>query len=98
MIEETMEPIYIGSIVVSRCGRDKDVVFAVVGTVESENGKTFALISDGRFHTLEQPKKKNPIHLQTMCSASPRILAAMEEGSLNNRRLFKILGETQHQA
>lgn len=93
-----MEPIHIGSIVESLCGRDKGGVFAVVGTVESTDGKQFYLVCDGRLHPLEQPKKKNPNHLQTMCVDATRIQTAMEEGTLTNRYLFKILADAQHQA
>ena len=98
MIEENMEPIHIGSIVLSLCGRDKNGVFAVVGTVESADGKAHLLVSDGRHHPLEHPKKKNPNHLQTMCSVPSEVLAALQEGTLTNRALSKVLSETQHQA
>jgi ribosomal protein L14E/L6E/L27E len=47
-----------GSIVRARAGRDKDSFFVVL----SVEGK-YALIADGRRRKLEQPKKKNLLHL-----------------------------------
>ena len=87
-----------GSIVRSTCGRDKDGVFAVIGTVVSEEGRQFLLISDGRHHPLENPKKKNSIHLQTMCESDEELASALEEGNLTNRRLADLLRTAQHQA
>lgn len=93
-----MEPYETGTVVKCLKGRDAEVCFAVIGSVQTEGGKRYLLISDGRHHPLENPKKKNPIHLQTMCPPEPRIQAALESGELTNRWLRKLLGEIQHQA
>lgn len=47
-----------GQIVVSRCGRDKGYMLAVVG---NENG--YVLVCDGKERPLEKAKRKNPRHL-----------------------------------
>lgn len=92
-----MEPIHTGSIVVSLQGRDKGTVYAVVGTVE-EVGKKFFLVSDGSCRRLESPKKKNPIHLQTMCDATPALKAAFEQDTLSDKLLRTELRSLQFQA
>ena len=48
----------IGTVVISRAGRDKGYPLAVVGT----DGK-FILVADGKERPLSRPKKKNPIHV-----------------------------------
>ena len=47
-----------GTVVISRAGRDKGRLLAVVGT-EGE----FVLVADGKERPLARPKKKNPKHL-----------------------------------
>ena len=47
-----------GMVVISRAGRDKGSLLAVVGT----DGK-FVLVADGKERPLARPKKKNPKHL-----------------------------------
>ena len=47
-----------GMVVISRAGRDKGRLLAVVGT-EGE----FVLVADGKERPLTRPKKKNPKHL-----------------------------------
>lgn len=83
-----MEPLNPGSVVVSLKGRDKGGVFLVIGTVGAANAPSFLLVSDGRTRPLENPKKKNPIHLQTLSGAHASSLAeALEEGTLTNKAL-----------
>lgn len=47
-----------GRVVISRAGRDKGKLLAVVGM---ENG--CVLVADGKERPLARPKKKNPMHL-----------------------------------
>lgn len=49
----------LGSVVISRAGRDKGYFMAVVG-----EDKGFPLTADGKERPLDRPKKKNPKHLQ----------------------------------
>lgn len=48
----------VGTVVKAKAGRDKEGFFVVV---KSEDG--FAFIADGKRRKVENPKKKNPIHL-----------------------------------
>ena len=48
----------VGTIVKAKAGRDKENFFVVVKT---EDG--FAYIADGKRRKVENPKKKNPLHL-----------------------------------
>ena len=48
----------IGTVVISKAGRDKGYPLAVVGS----DGK-FVLVADGKERPLSRPKKKNPMHV-----------------------------------
>ena len=47
-----------GTVVISRAGRDKGRLLAVVG-----NDGRFVLVADGKERPMARPKKKNPLHL-----------------------------------
>ena len=68
-----------GSVVVSKAGRDKGYLLAVVG-IE----KDFVLVADGKERPLERPKRKNPKHL-----AKTEITVSLE--NITNRGLRKAL-------
>ena len=48
----------VGTIVKAKAGRDKEGFFVVV-----KNEEGWVYIADGRRRKVENPKKKNPIHL-----------------------------------
>ena len=48
----------IGTVVISRAGRDKGSPLAVVGF-----GGKYVLVADGKERPLSRPKKKNPMHV-----------------------------------
>ena len=50
--------ISVGTVVKAKAGRDKEGFFVVVRTEEG-----FVYIADGKRRRVENPKKKNPIHL-----------------------------------
>ena len=54
-----------GGIVLSAAGHDRGKYFFVVETV----GEDYLLLADGKFRTLEKPKKKKRKHCR-ICSAS----------------------------
>lgn len=54
-----MNNIVLGSAVISKAGRDKGKIMAVVGIDEK-----YAIIADGQMRKLENPKRKKIIHLQ----------------------------------
>ena len=68
-----------GSVVVSKAGRDKGYLLAVVG-----NEKDFGLVADGKERPLERPKRKNPKHL-----AKTAMTVSLE--NITNRGLRKAL-------
>lgn len=53
----------LGQVVLSRCGRDKDKYFIVVGI---DKNKEYVLLSDGELRRIEKPKKKNIKHINPM--------------------------------
>ena len=54
-------PIEVGSIVVSKMGRDEGRSFVVIQEVDSD----FVLLADGRLRTMDHLKKKRRKHLKT---------------------------------
>lgn len=82
-----MEGKYIGSIVRSKCGRDRKRVFMIVEECHADGR---VLVCDGVLHPLSKPKKKNPAHLA--------VLAAAEYGETSillkdDAELFRLLCE-----
>ena len=57
-----MAELKVGSLVRSKCGRDRKRVFAVVGIDENDTVSP-VLVADGKLRKVGFPKKKNPIHL-----------------------------------
>jgi ribosomal protein L14E/L6E/L27E len=73
-----------GSIVRAKAGRDKGGFFVVIGV---QGG--YALIADGKRRRLEQPKKKNLLHLAPTNT--------VYEGSIKtNPQIKRILYPFQH--
>lgn len=71
-----------GCVVKSLAGRDRDRFYAVLATDEN-----YVYLADGKLHRLEQPKRKNPRHLQ-------KTLVRMDEETLQaNGRLRRALRE-----
>ncbi|MCR4661046.1 MAG: KOW domain-containing RNA-binding protein [Clostridia bacterium] len=54
------KPIEIGTICYSRAGRDSKRYYIIVGIENSQ----YVYISDGKYHKLSKPKKKNICHLR----------------------------------
>ncbi len=52
----------IGTLVRSRCGRDRKRVFVVVG-IDENDPVSPVFVADGKLRKSDSPKKKNPIHL-----------------------------------
>ena len=50
---------YLGRVVYSKSGRDKDRLFLIVGVLNEQ----YVLISDGSLRKIEKPKKKKIKHL-----------------------------------
>lgn len=71
----------VGTVVKAKAGRDKEGFFVVV---KSENG--WAYIADGKHRKVENPKKKNVIHL----TATKTVLSDSMD---TNRKISKALRE-----
>ena len=62
-----MDKVLVGSVVRSKCGRDRKRVFLIVGACCDTAGRV--LVCDGRLHPLSKPKKKNLRHLAVLAAA-----------------------------
>ena len=71
-----------GSVVLSKAGRDRGELLAVLG----EDGGRI-LVANGKDRPLEKPKKKNPAHLSRTKAILP------EEAFCSNRELKRALKE-----
>lgn len=76
--------IEVGTIVISKKGRDKGRAFAVFDEV-SDN---YVLIADGNYHKIQKPKLKNIKHLQmTKLKTDILILPNIKDVQSNNKKL-----------
>lgn len=77
----------VGRVVRSKAGHDSNNIFAVVGIDEN-----YVFISDGKERKVENPKRKNPKHVEAISFVlSPEEMAA-------NGRLKKALGKIKSEA
>ncbi len=75
-----------GSVVISRAGRDKGSLLAVV-----EIGQGHILVCDGGERPLEKPKRKNPKHLaHTNTVLTPEMMAT----NRSLKKSLRVLGGT----
>lgn len=65
-----MEKCCIGSVVRSKCGRDRKRIFLIVGVCNDGSGRV--LVADGILHPLSKPKKKNLSHLAVLAAAGDK--------------------------
>ena len=72
-----MEP---GQVVKSLAGRDKGKLYLIIGFVE----KSRLLLADGRCRMVNNPKKKNPRHLQPYHNIFPEVKERIRQGNLND--------------
>ena len=86
-------PVRIGSIVLSRAGRDEGRQFVVIAEVDTE----YVLISDGRTHKVEKPKKKKLKHLKLVREPAPDISERLLQGGVENHEVRKWLSDKEEE-
>lgn len=69
-------PILLGSVVISKAGRDEGRTFLVVESLDDE----YVLISDGDTHKMEKPKKKKRRHLKLAKEPIAEIVSRLTDG------------------
>lgn len=69
-------PILLGSIVISKAGRDEGRTFLVVESLDDE----YVLISDGRTHKMGKLKKKKRKHLKSVSEPINEIVSRLTDG------------------
>ena len=74
----------VGTVVKAKAGRDKEGFFVVV---KSEEKMVF--IADGRRRKVENPKKKNPVHL----TITNTVLSDSMDTNRNIRKALRIFRE-----
>ncbi len=70
-------PIEVGTVVVSKMGRDEGRSFLVVQELDED----FVLLADGRLRTMDHLKKKRRKHLKTTGIVVPELVARLREGA-----------------
>ena len=86
-----MEPIpfEVGRVVTSLQGRDRKRSFVVIGVPE----EGFVLMSDGRTHKLDRPKKKKTKHLRPSPVKMETYQQLLTENRLKDSDIRRFLGE-----
>ena len=79
-----MEP---GQVVKSLAGRDKGKLYLIIGFT----GGNRLLLADGRCRMVNNPKKKNPKHLQPYHNIYPEVRERIQQGSLNDHLIRNTL-------
>ncbi len=79
----------VGSVVRSKCGRDRKRVFLVV-KIDENDPTSPVYIADGRLRKIESPKKKNPIHLRPVCELAEDEKSALKDG-ISNEKIAQIV-------
>ena len=83
-----------GNFVISKAGHDKGKVYL---TVELHQDRI--LVADGKSHSIEAPKKKNPLHLQPVGSGiGSELQKKLEEKSLRDEEIRKAIEDLGIQA
>ncbi len=71
-----MDKSCIGSIVRSKCGRDRKRVFMIVGVCDDAKGRV--LLCDGELHPRSKPKKKSLSHIAVLAAADEKATSFLE--------------------
>ncbi|MBQ7896821.1 MAG: KOW domain-containing RNA-binding protein [Clostridia bacterium] len=80
----------VGSIVLSRSGRDKGMYFAIIG----END-THLILADGRHRRIENPKHKKPKHVEVLNKAlESNLKDLLLKGEVTNKMLWRAIKES----
>lgn len=75
-----MENSLIGRFAVSRAGHDKDALYVIIS-----RDAQYVYLCDGKYHTLEKPKKKSMKHV-TICEKG--VLPDLQQRIINKDKIF----------
>ncbi len=78
--------ITVGQIVISKCGRDKNMPFIVTQCSEE-----YLYLVDGALRTMNKPKKKKKRHVQATNTVAGTIVEGLRAGSLNDAAFRRAL-------
>ena len=84
-------PVLLGSIVMSKAGRDEGRSFVVIESLDDE----YVLISDGKTHKVEKPKKKKRKHLKLVREPDAQIVERLNRGNVENYEIRKWLSDKE---
>ena len=84
-------PVRIGCVVVSTAGRDEGRTFMVISSLDDE----YVLISDGKTHKVEKPKKKTRKHLKLAHEPMPEAVERLAAGGVEDHEIRKWLSDKE---
>ena len=84
-------PVQVGSVVISTAGRDEGRAFLVIESLDEQ----YVLISDGKTHKVEHPKKKKRKHLKLVRELLPGIVERLSAGKVENHEIRKWLSDKE---
>ena len=84
-------PVRVGAVVLSTAGRDEGRCFVALQQLDEQ----YMLISDGRTHKVEHPKKKKLKHLKLVREPLPEIVERLSSDSTENHEIRKWLSDKE---
>ena len=84
-------PVRVGAVVLSTAGRDEGRCFVVTESLNEQ----YVLISDGKTHRAEKPKKKKRKHLKLVREPLPEITERLSGGNVENHEVRKWLSDKE---
>ena len=79
----------VGTVVKSKCGRDRKRVFLVVG-IDENDPLSPVFVADGKLRRVDHPKRKNPIPLLPLGMVSGVEKNALKQG-ISNEEIAQIV-------
>lgn len=84
-------PVRVGAVVLSTAGRDEGRCFVVLEQLDEQ----YVLVSDGKTHKAEHPKKKKLKHLKLVREPMPEVAERLSLGSPENHEIRKWLSDKE---
>ncbi|MDR3021307.1 MAG: KOW domain-containing RNA-binding protein [Clostridiales bacterium] len=85
----------VGTLAVSKCGRDEGVCYIVVGLAQE---KDHVMCSDGKYRKLSKPKKKRIKHLNLKSQIEPIRKKLLENKKVFDSEIFSAIKAVQEQS
>lgn len=76
----------IGMFVTSKAGHDENQLYVIIG-----EDAEYVYLADGKYKTLEKPKKKNKKHIQIIREISEELKEKLQSGKVENEDIKRAI-------